>query len=395
MGLGSHLIGDLEQLLAARTIGARALFRMTGVRSQAWRAEQEIRAMYHDTPALLLPSASIGTSLVIEALALEPGQEVLIAPFGWLSNWSCIRRAGLVPRFCPLGADLQLRVEDVERRIGKQTAAVVVTHVMGRGQQQVDEIARLCERRGVVLLEDIAQSFGITIGGRRAGTFGSAAWCSLNHHKVISTGDGGFVVARDPAVFARITALHDQGCTMREGKRIVGTTAEPGLSLRVSELTAAILRAQLARFHLLRARILKLHAAVSGAVNERLGLSTIPPHAGDLPFTVLVQRPPGMDYPSLADSGWHLAGNVPWLSEAFSQGCAVDDELAGTTRAMERLAAVGAGFIDPYYAIPAGVAVNDPASAVPALIESLAALIPAHASWRPPHAPPENAGGIS
>ena len=117
MGIGNQLIGDVERLLVAQTLGRRSLFRMTGASSQCWRAETEIEQMYRGMRCLLLPSATMGLSLILELLDIEPGREVLIAPFGWLSNWSCISRAGLVPRFLPLNRDLQLDPAEVGRRI--------------------------------------------------------------------------------------------------------------------------------------------------------------------------------------------------------------------------------------------------------------------------------------
>jgi len=370
MGIGEDLIGGVEQLLVAGVIRRRALFRMTGPASQSWRAETQVERMHPGSRCLLVPSATIGLAMILEALDVQPGQEVLIAPFGWVSNWSCIVRAGLVPRFVPLDADLQMHEEDVAARISERTGAIVVTHQMGRGQQAVGEIARLAEARGIPLLEDIAQSFGVMVRGRRVGTFGEAAWCSLNHHKILSTGDGGFVLLRDEARFDRVTRHHDQGMVIRNGKRRPLAPVEPGLSLRVNELTAAVLRAQLARFHLIRTRILAHHAAVASACSRR-GLDLIPAHSGDIPFTVLFRRPDGWRYPTLCDSGWHLADNVPWLSEVAERAAADDPAVAATFGLIGKVSAVGAGFIDPYYAIPAGLRITDDVSGADGLVGGL------------------------
>src|SRR5260370_14269590 len=141
MGIGHDLIGDVEQLMAARVLRRKALHRMIGPDSQCWRAENEIQAAYPGTRCLLLPSATVGLSLIIELLDLEAGREVLIPAFGWLSNWSCIRRAGLVPRFMPLDDDLQLRATAVVERLSPATGALIVTHLMGRGHQEIAAIA--------------------------------------------------------------------------------------------------------------------------------------------------------------------------------------------------------------------------------------------------------------
>ena len=371
MGVGNDLVGDLEHLLAAHVLRRQALFRMTGANSHCWRAEMALQDMYPGTRCLLLPSASIGLTLLLEALGLEPGQEVLITPFGWLSNWACIQRARLVTRFLPLNEQLQLEVEQVAGRVNDRTGAVIVTHLMGRGQQAIEDIAELCRDRGIILLEDVAQSFGISIGGQRAGTFGIAAWCSLNHHKLLSTGDGGFVVAQDARIFDKVSALHDQGCILQSGKRRPAAFLEPGLSLRVSELVAAVLRAQLARYHYLRNRILILHAAIAESCKRALDLETLPPHSGDIPFTVLFRRPEPMRYPSLAESGWHVAQNVPWLAKLFAEASQRDAAVAATGANLAQVSAAGAGFVDPFYAIPLGLRINDLADKAPALARSL------------------------
>ena len=272
MGIGNDLVGDVERLMADRVLRRRALHRMIGPASQCWRAEAEIEAMYPGTRCLLLPSATVGLALVLELLDLEPGREVLIPPFGWLSNWSCIRRAGLVPRFLPLDDDLQLRADAVAERLTPRTGAVIVTHLMGRGHQEIAAIAALCAARGVPLLEDIAQSFGVAVGAGAPPPTGSPPGARSTTISSLSTGDGGFVLSSDAAFFARLSARHDHGCVVRDGNRRPASTVEPGLSLRANELTAAVLRAQLARFGLIRARVRSLHAALSSALRARLQL---------------------------------------------------------------------------------------------------------------------------
>jgi dTDP-4-amino-4,6-dideoxygalactose transaminase len=371
MGIGNDLVGGLEQLLTAQTLRRQALYRMTGTASQCWRAEREIQQMYPRMQCLLLPSATIGLSLLLELLELEPGQEVLITPFGWLSNLSCIRRAGLVPRFLPLDDDLQLQVDQVAERINERTGAVIVTHLMGRGQQATEDVAKLCSNRGIHLLEDIAQSFGISVRVQRAGTFGTAAWCSLNRHKVLSTGDGGFVLVRDAGIFGKLSALHDQGCVIREGKRRPAEIVEPGLSLRSTELMAAVLRAQLARFHLIRTKILAVYYALAEVCERTLDLQLIKPHEGDLPFTVLFKRPAQMSYPSLADSGWHIAANVAWLAAACAEAARSDPAVTTTLEKLATTSALGAGFVDPYYAVPIGLKITDPIGEVRQIVRAL------------------------
>jgi hypothetical protein len=271
----------------------------------------------------------------------------------------------------PLNNALQIDYKQVTTRINERTGAVIVTHLMGRGQQAVPRLAAYCAEHGIPLLEDIAQSFGISVMGRRAGTFGVGAWCSFNRHKMLSTGDGGFVLVKDRLIFERLCALHDQGCVLDQGKRKPAATLEPGLSLRVPELTAAILRAQLARFHLVRSRILTHNRLLTKECEAIHGLRMICTHEGDVPFTVLFGRPSKMNYPSLADSGWHIAPNVSWLATAFKDAIKADTDLADTLHRLEVTSAIGAGFVDPYYSVPLGLRITDPPSEIVQVISAL------------------------
>ena len=66
--------------------------------------------------------------------------------------------------------------------------------------------------------------------------------------------------------------------------------------------------------------MLSLHAALSSALRARFNFRLIEPHSGDLPFTVLFERPATWTIRRLAESGWHMAANVPWLAAAHAAG---------------------------------------------------------------------------
>jgi 8-amino-3,8-dideoxy-alpha-D-manno-octulosonate transaminase len=372
MGIGNDLIGDLEQLLVNKVIGRKSLFRMIGAHSQCAKAENEIGEMFPGMSCLLLPSATIGIAMVLELLNLKPRQEVLISPFGWIANWSCIQRAGLVPKFLPLDKNLQLDVDAVRARINERTGAVIVTHLQGRGQQRVAEIAALCEEAGVFMFEDIAQSFGVSIDRKRAGTFGDAAWGSFNHNKILSAGDGGFLLVRNKELYLKVCALHDQGNILIGGKRRrQENNVEPGLSLRVNESTGAIVRAQVARFHYIRARVNRLNSLLQVKLKDQFNSRILPTYSGDIPFTVLFEKLSDSDYPTMADTGWHVALEVPWLSDFCHKAMCEDSEINETIHTLDAVSAIGAGFIDPYYGIKVGVEIAASTDDVDSLITEL------------------------
>jgi dTDP-4-amino-4,6-dideoxygalactose transaminase len=361
-GIGNDLIGDIERILVNDVLDSQRLFRFDGgANSYAARFEREISRMYDAHGALLLPSASLGLFSILHGLDLPAGCKIGISPFGWIANFSVPEMLGYRPHFLALDADLQLLPDSVSAAIDAGAQAILVVHVMGRAQRAIPEIGRICRERGVPLVEDIAQSFGVRTGGRLIGTFGCAAYCSLNHHKLLSAGDGGFVVVYDPALMARVYSLHDQGCSMRDGQRVPPARPLPGLSLRVNQLTAAVALAQLVRFKLIKTRILRIHAEVEALFAPSEHAEVVRPADGDIPFTLLFRSPAGraIDYPSLHASGWHLADNVPYLQERLADQCAADPALAEVAGFAARIRSVGCGFIDKYYATPLGLRLED------------------------------------
>jgi hypothetical protein len=106
-------------------------------------------------------------------------------------------------------------------------------------------------------------------------------------------------------------------------------------------------------------RILAMQEALADACERALRLQVIKPREGDLPFTVLFRRPPQTRYPSLAESGWHIAANVPWLALEFADSMQSDPAVKGTMEKLAATSALGAGFVDPYYGVPIGLKITD------------------------------------
>ncbi len=363
-GIGNDLIGDVEELLVRRVVRSRALFRFDrGAESCAARCEAELARSYDAAGALLLPSASLGLLVILKALDLPPGSRVAVAPLGWIANFSVLEWLGLSPYFLRLDADLHVEVESVSAAIDAGVEAVLLVHLMGRAQRATAQIAAVCGERGVPLVEDVAQSYGVrhdAPDGRLAGSSGCAAYGSFNHHKILSTGDGGFVAVRDPEMLARVRALHDQGCGMEEGKRRPPADPRPGLSLRVNELTAAVALAQIARFHLIRSRVRARYREVEAMIAGGERIELIRPGAGDVPFTLLLRATDGrrLDYPDLSQSGWHTAWNIPYLRSRVDAQCAGDPRLAEVESRIAATYSVGCGFVDKYFATPCGLPIE-------------------------------------
>lgn len=167
-----------------------------------------------------------GTNALHVALRLagvEPGSEVITQPLTFVATCNAIAYAGAVPVFVDVDADtLGLSPEALERfldthavirdgrtvnwRTGRPLAACMPMHTFGL-PCRIQAIVEVCQRYGVPVVEDAAESLGSWADGRHTGTFGQSGVFSFNGNKIITTGGGGMIVTDDEALAQRAKHL--------------------------------------------------------------------------------------------------------------------------------------------------------------------------------------------
>ncbi|MEU3020015.1 DegT/DnrJ/EryC1/StrS family aminotransferase [Nocardiopsis sp. NPDC007018] len=166
---------------------------------------------------VFLNSGTAGLFLALESLDLGPGDEVVLPTLSFVAAANAVMATGARPVFCDVDPyTLNPTAADVGKALGEATRAVVVLHYGGH-PGEIREIADLCRDRGVALLEDAACSVASSVDGRRVGSFGDLAMWSFDAMKVMVTGDGGMVHARDPDRAARIRRLAYHGLAHPSG----------------------------------------------------------------------------------------------------------------------------------------------------------------------------------
>jgi dTDP-4-amino-4,6-dideoxygalactose transaminase len=170
--------------------------------------------------------------LVLDALGVGPGDEVICPAFTFYATAEAIARRGATPVFADIDAStLNLDPADVEARVTRRTKAIVAVHLFGR-PAPLDELPA-----GIPVVEDAAQAFGASSGGRRAGSLGVAGTFSFYPTKnLFGLGDGGLVSTSDPALADRVRLLRFHGSRDKERFEAVGYNS------RLDELQAAALR---------------------------------------------------------------------------------------------------------------------------------------------------------
>ena len=106
-------------------------------------------------------------------------------------------------------SDFNIDVGAIESAITPRTRAVIAVHLYGQ-PCDIGAVAATCEARGIALIEDAAQAVGASVGGRRAGAFGTAAF-SFYATKNLFTGEGGMLTTSDAAIDERARLFRSQG----------------------------------------------------------------------------------------------------------------------------------------------------------------------------------------
>jgi dTDP-4-amino-4,6-dideoxygalactose transaminase len=209
--------------------------------------------------ARVLLTASCTHALEIAALLLrpEPGDEVIVPSFTFVSTANAFALHGATPVFVDVREDtLNLDESLLEAKLGPRTRAVVPVHYAGIGCE-MDRILALARGRGVRVVEDAAHGLFGRHAGRWLGTFGDLATFSFHETKNVTCGEGGALVVNDPALVERAEILREKGTDRSRffrGQVDKYTWADTGSSYVLSDLLAAFLWGQLEERERIQAR---------------------------------------------------------------------------------------------------------------------------------------------
>jgi dTDP-4-amino-4,6-dideoxygalactose transaminase len=179
--------------------------------------------------------------LALRAAGVGLGDEVVLPTNSFVATALAVVRAGATPRLvdCDPVAML-IDVAAVERAISARTKAVVPVHLYGQ-MADMDAVAALARRAGLVIVEDAAQAHGAARHGRPPGAASAAAAFSFYPGKNLGAyGDGGAVVTSDPQIAERVRALRNYGSSVKYHHPVCGFNS------RLDTLQAVVLQAKLA-----------------------------------------------------------------------------------------------------------------------------------------------------
>lgn len=226
--------------------------------------------------AIGVANATDALHLALRAAGIGLGDEVIFCSHTMAATAAAIYFTGATPVPVECGRDHLMDPASAAAAVTPRTRALLPTQLNGRAGD-MDALAELAHRHGLVVIEDAAQALGARFRRQSAGTFGAAGAISFYPAKILGClGDGGAVVTNDPAIHQRVLELRDHG--RGPDGQIVGW----GLNSRLDNLQAAFLNARFPRLP----QVLERRRALARLYHRRLqGIEAValPPGPDDDP----------------------------------------------------------------------------------------------------------------
>jgi perosamine synthetase len=213
-------------------------------------------------------SGTMAITVAAQALELPRGAEILVPAYGVISTINALASWGYAPRLVEI--DRKTACMDPERLIkamGPKTAAVCFVNFSGRTGPELLEIADICRQRSLPLIEDAACAMGHKIDGHSAGSIGMVGIYSFSVPKVVTTGQGGAVLAKTEQHRDGALRAIDHGDT---AWRQTNLNRGIGNNLRFNDVLSALGMAQLANLEERLTRRRKNHTAMRAVLGEHL-----------------------------------------------------------------------------------------------------------------------------
>lgn len=274
-----------DQLDEQALLGSFRSGKIVGDGDQTVRASARLAALLKVPHVLLTPSCTHALELALLTLRLQPGDEVIVPSFTFVSSTNCILRAGGKIVFADiLPETLTLDPADVARKITPRTR-VIMPVIYAGVSVDLNALQELVRGRSIEIVEDAAQGIGASYRGRPAGTTGVIGCFSFHETKNFSTGEGGAFATSNTDYMTRAEILREKGTNRKQfllGLVDKYTWVDVGSSYLPPDFIGALLCSQLDKMDFIRRRraaIYERYQKELAPLQDRglVTLPTIPP----------------------------------------------------------------------------------------------------------------------
>lgn len=212
------------------------------------QCNQRIEEITSSKKALITHSCTAALEMAAILCNLQPGDEVILPSYTFVSTANAIVLRGATPVFVDIDPlTLNISPTAIEQAVSPKTKAVFVVHYAGF-PADMDEITAICEQNNLIVVEDAAQALGSTYKGRNAGSLGDLAAFSFHETKNLISGEGGALTINNTEFTERAEIIREKGTNRSKffrGQVDKYTWVDVGSSYLPGELIAAYLYGQL------------------------------------------------------------------------------------------------------------------------------------------------------
>jgi perosamine synthetase len=241
---GWPVSGEPEAQALLETLRSGKWYRGNG--QQTKKFEEAFRNLTGARHCLATANGTSALYVVLNALGVEPGDEVIVPPYTFIATINVVLRQHALPVFVDSDIDtFQMDAKKIEDAISPLTKAIMPVH-LGGSACDLDQILSVSRKHGINVIEDACQAHLAEWRGRKAGTYGKAGCFSFQASKNLTSGEGGAILTDDEQVYDRCYTFHNNGSGLKAPGGNFAYTGT-GDNRRMVEMEAALLLRQMTR----------------------------------------------------------------------------------------------------------------------------------------------------
>jgi len=216
--------------------------------------EQKFSAFTQSPHSVATSSCTTALHIAVAALRLQPGDEVIVPAFTWVSTANVVEYMGAKPVFCDIDLKtFNIDTKQIESLITARTVGIIPVHLFGLCAD-MNPILDLAQNHNLWVIEDAACALGAWDQGRHAGTMGTMGCFSFHPRKSITTGEGGMITTQQENLAQLGRSLRDHGASRSDLARhenkasfLLAEYNELGFNFRMTDIQGALGAAQMDR----------------------------------------------------------------------------------------------------------------------------------------------------
>lgn len=248
---GFELFGEAEKEQVNDVLDSGVLMRygFDGMRNGHWKArelEKAFAARMQTKYAQVVSSGTAALTVALQSAGVGAGDEVVMPTFTFVASFESIIAIGAIPVLVDIDDTLTLDPIAVEQAITPKTKVIMPVHMCG-SMADLGALKRICEKHGLILLEDACQAIGGSYEGKPLGSYGHLGCFSFDYVKTITCGEGGAMITNNESYYKNADHYSDHGHDHIGNDRGAENHPFLGYNYRISELNAAVGCAQVKR----------------------------------------------------------------------------------------------------------------------------------------------------